>query len=327
MKKNFKERSKTYQVLRVILLPFYRLFKYGPGEFWNDVDYAFKHLRYWKIYNNYPEWIKKFELDREKILRQKKQSSKFSNQFKFSFITPVFNPPVDIFIEMLDSVIAQTYPNWELCLANGGTDANIKQVILEYQSRDKRIKTINLVNKGISGNSNEALKLSTGDYLVLLDHDDKIAPDLLFEAAVRLNRSQNIDLIYYNEDKIELDGSRVEPRIKPRKFRYKQFLYSNFLNHCIIKRDMINRIGTFLDPKMDGAQDWDFFYKCIEITDKIVFIPRFLYSWRKIKGSAALDDIQKPYVFEKQSAARKAHVDRVAKNKLLKQGTNQKFSA
>jgi glycosyltransferase involved in cell wall biosynthesis len=216
---------------------------------------------------------------------------------------------------MLDSVLYQTYPNWELCLANGSTDTEIEQVITQYQSRDSRIHAINMVNKGISGNSNAALELASGTYLVLLDHDDRIAPDLLFQAAAKLNRKRNADIIYYDKDKIELDGSRVDPYIKPRRFRYKQFLYNNFLNHSIFKKDLIDRVGMFLDPEMDGAQDWDFFYKCIEITNRIVHIPRVLYSWRKIEGSAALDTKQKPYALEKQNAAREAHLKRIAKNK------------
>ena len=308
-------RSELYQILRTILLPFYKLLKFGPKYFDKNLQYAYQSIIHWKANQHYAQWVKRFDLTEKDLLLQREKSNRFSYQPKFSFITPVYNPPANIFIEMLDSVLAQTYPNWELCLANGSTDIKIKQIINQYQASDSRIHSTNMINKGISGNSNTALELSTGTYLVLLDHDDRIAPDLLFEAVVKLNRKRNTDIIYYDEDKIELDGSRIDPCLKPRWFRYKQFLTSNFLNHSIFRRDLIDRVGMFLDPEMDGAQDWDFFYKCIEITHRIVHIPRVLYSWRKIEGSAALDTKQKPYALEKQNAAREAHLRRITKNK------------
>ena len=271
----------------------------------------YNKIKYRKAYKNYEKWLKTFELNSKDIYLQSEISKSLVFQPSFSFITPVFNPPLDIFIEMINSVFSQTYPNWELCLANGSTDLEIEKTIEKYTSIDDRIKTIKILNNGISANSNQALNMSSGEYIVLLDHDDTIFSDLLFKVAYRLNSCKDVDVIYYDEDKIDIDGRHIDPFFKPETFRYSLFLYRNYLTHCVLRKDLIKKIGYF-NPDMDGAQDWDLFYRCIEITDKIIHIPRILYSWRKIEGSAALNIDQKPYAIEKQKEAREAHLKRIS---------------
>lgn len=248
----------------------------------------------------YPQWIIDNQRSSEELETQRRSSQEFSYKPVFSFTTPVYNPPVDALKDTLDSVLNQTYPFWELCIANGSTEEEVNNFLDAHASRDSRIKVNHLPkNEGISGNTNAAIDMALGEFIVLMDHDDLLDPSLLFESASWLNRDKSIDIIYYDEDKISEDGTtRKDPFFKP-DWSPEMFLSANFLTHPIVRVTLVREVGG-LNPEMDGTQDWDLLLRCVERTDRIVHIPEVLYHWRQVSGSTAGQFSAKSYVFDRQ---------------------------
>ncbi len=259
----------------------------------------------------YMEWLAATEPDAESLEAQRSRAGNLAYRPLFSFVTPVYNPPPDILRELLDAVLAQTYDHWELCLVNGGDDAAIEAVITAYEQRDPRIRCRHLrENRGISGNSNAALEMAQGEFIVLLDHDDLVAPNLLFEAAQLLNSNTDLDLIYYDEDKIDRMGRRFTPFFKHHVFSSEMLYCCNQLTHCVLRRSVVQEVGGF-DPGTDGAQDWDLFLRVIEREDiSVAHIPRVLYSWRAISTSTSGGVMNKPYALRAQKRAIVNHLRR-----------------
>lgn len=274
----------------------------------------------------YVQWIADNEPTEEEVLEQKKSVKQLPLQPLFSIITPVYNPPPAVFMETIHSVLNQSYPKWELLLVDGGSDAlGIQEVLTQCEEMDGRIRLIRLTeNLGISGNSNVALEAVTGEFVALLDHDDLLAPNMLYEVTSALNGSpidkstQNdaeadtlpVDIVYFDEDKVSADSRvRRSPWFKP-DFAPDTLLANNILMHCVIRHTLLQAIGGF-DPNMDGAQDWDVALRCVERTDRIVHIPKVLYHWRQIEGSAALDANAKPWAYDAQARCLSAHLARL----------------
>ena len=157
----------------------------------------------------YQIWINKNEPDEEELEKQK--NTKFDINPKISIIIPMYNTPEKFFEELVDELIEQTYPNWELCLADGSPEKNEK--LEKIYKKDKRIKYKFIgKNKGISGNTNAALELATGDFIALLDHDDLLPRFSLYEIVKCINKNPDVDFIYTDEDKFEeLGGKRYDP--------------------------------------------------------------------------------------------------------------------
>lgn len=261
----------------------------------------------------YLDWIRANEPDAAVLMRQRDEARRWADSPLLTVITPVFNPPVAVLREAIESVLAQTYERWELVLVDGGSEApGIRETLDEYARRDQRIVVRYLGrNYGISGNSNEALAIATGEFVVLLDHDDLLAPNLLYEAAVLLRRDPALDIIYYDEDKISDDGRvRREPWFKPAAYSPDLLLSVNYLMHGLVRRSLLAEAGGF-DPRMDGAQDWDLALRLVERTQRMAHIPRVLYHWRQIEGSAARDASAKPWAFAAQEACVTAHLRRI----------------
>lgn len=263
----------------------------------------------------YQKWIKKTEPNKIELEEQKKES--FEGNIKFSIIIPLYCTPQKYLIEMLDSVINQTYTNWELCLADGSGmqsdgKTGISRIVEKYLYNDNRIKYIVLKeNKGISNNTNEAMKLATGDYIIFGDHDDVFAPNALFECAKVVNNNQNIDLIYSDEDKIDLSGKRrFKPNFKS-DFNIDLLRSNNYICHLlVIKKQLVNKVGK-LDDTYDGAQDHDYLLRCVEKTNNIYHIPKVLYHWRCHNNSTADNPESKLYAFEAGKKAIEKHYERV----------------
>ena len=263
----------------------------------------------------YQKWIKKNEPNKIELEEQKKES--FECNIKFSIIIPLYCTPQKYLIEMLDSVINQTYTNWELCLADGSgiqSDGKtcISRIVEKYLYNDNRIKYIVLKeNKGISNNTNEAMKLATGDYIIFGDHDDVFAPNALFECAKVVKNNQNIDLIYSDEDKIDLSGKRrFKPNFKS-DFNIDLLRSNNYICHLlVIKKQLVNKVGK-LDDTYDGAQDHDYLLRCVEKTNNIYHIPKVLYHWRCHNNSTADNPESKLYAFEAGKKAIEKHYERV----------------
>lgn len=205
-----------------------------------------------------------------------------------SVIVPIFNPPIDFFQKCLDSVINQTYQNWELCLVDDcSPNPQVKKVISNYAQKDSRIKYIfRQTNGHISQSSNDAIGLSTGEFIALLDHDDELAPQALTSVVQLLNLSPKTDFIYSDEDKINRWGIHCDPSFKP-DFAQDKLLSHNYICHlAVIRQTLIKKIGGFR-LGFEGSQDYDLILRITENTKNIAHIPEILYHWRKVPGSTA----------------------------------------
>ncbi|MGI6169847.1 MAG: glycosyltransferase family 2 protein [Christensenellales bacterium] len=215
-----------------------------------------------------------------------------------SVLMPVYNPPANFLIEAIESVRNQIYSNWELCIADdASTDPQIHEILIEYSKLDSRIKVIFREENGhISKASNSALELVSGDFVALLDHDDLLTEDALFWVTECLQKHTEADLIYSDEDKIDEAGILQEPYFKPDWDPF-LFLGQNFFSHLgVYRTSLLKQVGGFR-VGFEGSQDYDLVARCIEkaSSKNIIHIPRILYHWRILEGSAALDPSEKPY--------------------------------
>ena len=221
---------------------------------------------------------------------------------------PLYNTPKKFFNELVESLKGQTYSNWELCLADGSPTPI--EYIKDYL-KDGRIKyKIIGENKGISGNTNEAITLVTGDYIGLLDHDDLLPKFSLYEVVKKINENPDVEFIYTDEDKLEKkDGQRYGVFFKP-DFSPYTLNSANYICHfSIFKKELMNKLGGF-KSEYDGSQDYDIVARASEITDKIEHIPKVLYHWRVHQNSTAGNSNSKPYAFEVGKKVIKDHIKR-----------------
>lgn len=219
---------------------------------------------------------------------------------RISIVMPVFNTPEKYLRAAIESVLAQAYPYWELCIADdASTLPHVSHILHEYVAADDRIKvTFREENGHISRASNSAIELATGDFIALLDHDDALTPDALFELARLLNRHPEADMIYSDEDKIDDDGTLSDPYFKP-DWSPDTFLSKMYTCHLgVYRADIVREIGGFR-PEFDGSQDYDLVLRFTEKTNRIHHIPKVLYHWRVWPESAASDPAKaKPYARE-----------------------------
>ena len=254
------------------------------------------------LQSQHENWIILNEPDEVEFESQKTISESFVKKPLISIITPVFNPPVDVFRELIESVLAQTYYNFELCLGDFGNDESIAKMIKDYAGKDSRIKSMPFSdNKGIAENSNKILAKVKGEYIALLDHDDTLSKDALFENVKLLNEGE-YDFIYSDKDKIDELGNRFEPFFKPG-WSPEIMLNANYLTHLnVMKTSLVRKVGAW-DSKTDGAQDWDLFLKVIAASKSVGHIQKVLYHWRVIATSTAMSIETKPYALEGQRRA------------------------
>lgn len=255
----------------------------------------------------YQVWIQNNEPTEEELEKQK--ITKFEKNPKISIIVPMYNTPARFFEELVDCLINQTYSNWELCLADGSPDKNseLKKII----NKDERIKYKFLNdNKGIPGNTNEAIKLATGDFLALLDHDDLLPKFCLYEIVKCINENPDVEFIYTDEDKIEGEKeNRKDPYFKP-DFSSDTLRSNNYITHLsVFKKELMNKLGGFRDA-YNGAQDYDIIIRATEETQNIVHIPKVLYHWRVHPQSTAMDSEAKPYAYEAGKKVIEDHLKR-----------------
>jgi len=273
---------------------------------------------FWKDnvqFTEYMRWIEKNEPHSNELKQLKEVSRNFSYRPKISIILPVWNIDKKWLTLALNSVINQIYDNWELCVVDGGsTKPHIKKILLKSLKRDHRIK-VNFLSKnaGIAGNSNEALSLATGDFVGFLDHDDELAPNALYEIVKVLNKKQDFDLVYSDEDKLDVSGQRCDPFFKP-DFSIDLLLSCMYTCHFSVYRKMIiDEIGG-LRAGYEGSQDYDLVLRFIERTtpERIMHIPKILYHWRKIPGSIASEAAAKDCI--NVVSGKKALVDYLKRN-------------
>jgi O-antigen biosynthesis protein len=261
---------------------------------------------------DYQGWIKEHEPTAAQLDIQRKLAGCLSYQPKISVLTPVFKVPLDVLRATVDSVIAQTYDNWELCITVPSADNPDASRYLQFEaSRDPRIRVkIIEKNEGISENSNLALSLATGEFLALLDHDDTLAPFALFEVTQLLNQDHAVDFIYSDKDLITEDGKdRFQPLFKP-KWSPELMLNANYLTHlCVMRTQNVRDVGGWR-KETDGAQDWDLFLRLMRRFGKVRHIPKVLYHWRQISTSVAQGGLQaKPYADQAQVRAVQDHCE------------------
>ena len=283
-------------------------------EHWSreDFDGAMKR-RFTPFDPAYTEFVRRIRKSAGKPDR--KMALRFPDMPKISVIVPTYRTPKRFLVEMIESVRSQTYPDWELCIADGSEgDRSVLRILKKYHRRDSRIRfRINEKNFGISGNTNEALKMASGDFIALLDHDDVLSPDALYEAAEAVRNNPEADLIYSDEDKFSEDvRDRFEPAFKP-DFDWEYFRANNYICHlCVIRASLLREVGGFRD-EYNGAQDFDLFLRCAEKARRIVHIPKVLYHWRCHQGSTAANPESKPYAVTAGKNAVLAHLKRIGR--------------
>jgi O-antigen biosynthesis protein len=269
----------------------------------------------------YQKWIASNSLDESKRSEIRHQIKEFESQPKISIVMPVYNVDERWLRLCLDSVINQIYENWEFCIADDcSTKPHIRQILDEYQNADSRIKVVYREKNGhISAASNSALELATGEFTVLLDHDDELSEEALFYVAKELNDFPETSMIYSDEDMIDQAGRRFDPKFKP-DWSPDLFLSLNMIVHLsAYKTEVLRSINGF-EIGMEGSQDYDLALRVIEkiSENQIRHIPRILYHWRAIPGSVALGAKEKIYAHERAREAIRRH--------LVRRNTNAKVS-
>jgi GT2 family glycosyltransferase len=254
---------------------------------------------------NYSQRIAEFYPDAIESHKMAEAVKKFKNKPLISIVLPIYNTDHGYLHDCIDSVLSQIYENWELCIADdASTDKKVRDIIQEYAKKDKRIKYIFLKdNKHISGATNEAIALATGEFIALLDHDDVLWPNALYDVVKALNGDPSIDFLYTDEDKIfNSKADHVGPFFKPD--WNPDFLHSvNYITHlAVARKSIIDKVGG-LRSEYNGAQDWDLFLRLARNTKNIYHIPRIAYSWRIHDLSTAKSTESKPYVVEAQKRA------------------------
>lgn len=255
----------------------------------------------------YKKWIDKNEPNQKELEIQRNTTFKINP--KISIVVPVFNTPEKFFKELIKSLQNQTYSNWELCLADGSPEPI--SFINKYLEQEQRIKyKIIGENKGISGNTNEALSLATGDYIGLLDHDDLLPIFSLYEVVKAINENPQVEFIYSDEDKLEkLNYPRYGAFFKP-DFSPYTLNSANYICHfSVFKKELMDKLEGFRS-EYDGSQDFDIVARASELTNNIVHIPKILYHWRAHRNSTAQNSDSKPYAFEVGKKVIKDHIKR-----------------
>jgi len=249
--------------------------------------------------NDYFLWIRINEPNSKDLRKLKRKLDLYNNKPKISIIMPVYKVKKSLLDSAILSVVNQIYSNWELCVVDDASNNDyIRELLREWEEKDNRIKVKFLTeNKGISLASNEALSLATGNYVGFLDHDDVIAPFALYEVVKLLNEHPEADMIYSDEDKIDINGNRSEPFFKPN-WSPDLFLSNMYTCHfAVYRKKIIDSIGGFREG-FEGSQDYDLVLRFTEKTDEIFHIPKILYHWRILSSSTSYNPASKSYAFK-----------------------------
>ena len=286
----------------------------GPKALWDAGVWAIaNHARGRDI--AYADWVREYATpSAADLAAMAEHAESLARRPLVSLITPVYNTPEPMLRAMLDSVLAQAYPHWELCLADdASTLPHVRTVLEEYRARDSRIKVAWREKNGhISAASNTALEAATGEYVALVDHDDVLPPDALYWVARELDDHPEAALLYSDEDKLDFDGRRIMPYFKC-DWNYDLFLCHNLITHLgVYRAGIVRDIGGFREG-FEGAQDYDLALRFIERIEpaRIRHIPRILYHWRMLRGSTSVGAAEKGYAAERARQAVDEHLRRV----------------
>jgi glycosyltransferase involved in cell wall biosynthesis len=307
-------RGRAGMVARVVR----DLFANGPSRMADRLYHQYAQRRASQAITDYNVWLDFF--DSPNAMRQeqvRRDLDALQARPLVSVVVPVYNTPEKWLRRCLDSVIEQSYPNWELCVADDdSTWPHVASVLQEYASRDPRIKVVRRsVNGHISAASNSALELATGRYVALLDHDDELHRDALLECVKGFEAHPGWRMLFTDEDKIDEEGVRSDPYFKP-DWNPDLFLSQNCVCHLTVyERDLLVAAGGFR-PGMEGAQDWDLTLRVAERLqpDEIGHVSRVLYHWRMIAGSTALAPGEKSYAHLAAMRAIQGHFERTKRD-------------
>lgn len=290
-----------------------------------------------RVYNEYPQSTtnepaanpyETWQLRNENYNFLETQST--LNGFKLkpliSIVVPVYNPDKALLEECINSVLRQSYTNWQLCLADDcSPEPHVREVLEHYQALDERIKVVFREQNGhISEASNSALEVAKGEWVALLDHDDELSQHALYEVVKVINEKPSTCLIYSDEDKIDEKGERCDPHFKSD--WNLDLLYSqNYVSHLgVYRTDIVKKIGGFRIG-YEGSQDYDLLLRYSREIDhkNIVHIPKVLYHWRMVEGSTALGHGEKSYTTDAGIKALEDHFNCLGENVTVEQGMHQ----
>lgn len=263
--------------------------------------------------HSYQNWIQLYDTySPDDLKKAQQQIATMASPPIISIIMPVYNPPIPLLKEAIESIRNQIYPYWELCIADDASpNKGIQQFLQEYAAQDSRIKlTFREKNGHISAASNSALALATGEFVALVDNDDLLPINALYEVAKVITQYPEVSMIYSDEDKL-LDGKRIVPFFKP-DWNPDLFLGINMFSHLgVYRRSLIEQVGGFR-VGLEGSQDYDLALRCWEIVGNkgIYHIPKILYHWRIIPGSTAGNSDEKPYALLAAIQAKKDYLER-----------------
>jgi cellulose synthase/poly-beta-1,6-N-acetylglucosamine synthase-like glycosyltransferase/glycosyltransferase involved in cell wall biosynthesis len=250
----------------------------------------------------YSTRIARIEPTAQELQLQTAVSRQLPLQPVISVVVPVYRVPLPVLKAMVESVRTQSYTRWELCVTHGDPEDRPARAWLRTVAQDDRRVKVDYLpeNLGISGNSNRALALATGEFVGLLDHDDTLAPFALYEVAKLINDKPDVDFIYSDKDCTDEHGERVSPLFKP-KWSPDLMFSANYLTHfCVMRTAHLRAVGGWR-PETDGAQDWDLFFRVIERSKRIEFIDKVLYHWGIVSTSVASGGVTaKPYTLRSQ---------------------------
>ncbi len=238
--------------------------------------------------DRYPAWIAKHEPDGDALEEQRRASKSWDYCPTISLLLPTFNPPVGFLDELFASLAAQTYENFEVCVADGSSDEAAKESLKRWQEKEPRLRIEFLPqNLGIAENTNRALSLGSGEFVACIDQDDLLAPFALYEMARAIGAHHEADVFYSDEDRLDADGQRHSPFFKP-EWSPEYLLSFMYLGHLTAyRRELMERLGGFR-KKFDLSQDYDFALRATEQAREICHVPHVVYHWREhpLSGSA-----------------------------------------
>ncbi|MDO5134833.1 MAG: glycosyltransferase family 2 protein [Eubacteriales bacterium] len=260
----------------------------------------------------YSKWILRHLPTKGEL--EKERRARFQLQPKISIVVPLYQTPEKYLAQLIESVQGQTYPNWELCLSDGsGEPSPLSAFLKEAAASDGRIRVISHQDpQRIAENTNAAMEAATGDFIAFVDHDDVLTPHALFSCVKALNERPGIQVLYSDEDKMSMDGHKFfQPHFKP-DYNPDLLCTVNYICHLfVVSRQVIRQVGM-LRREYDGAQDYDFIFRCVEAVgeEQIFHIPKILYHWRSHEDSTAENPESKTYAFEAGKRAIEAHYER-----------------
>ncbi len=263
----------------------------------------------------YDDWIHENVVTEERLKEEAAET--FPYMPKISIVIPLFNTPERFLDELMEGLLGQSYANIEICLADGSTKDETEALVRERYLSDSRVVYRRLEkNEGISGNTNQAIRMATGDFIMLCDHDDTVEKDACYEIVKAINADPETDAVYTDEDKIMYtSGVYYSPNFKP-DYNPDLLCSNNYITHIFcVRRSIVEEVGgpegIFERSEFDGAQDHDFIFRCLEKSRKVAHVAKFLYHWRAHETSTAGNPESKMYAYENGRRAVQAHYDRM----------------